>query len=114
MRFQLAKTLEGLKMYGPIYDLGTGGPETVEEFVTDDIDDWFLDNMVDRINDVCDTLLDDGDVDYIGAEKCEDLLHMIDNLPDGFVPNVFVETVEVLKDFAKRAIEYDTGIEIEM
>ena len=50
MRFQLAKTLIGIKMYGPIYDLGTGGPDKVEEYVADDIDDWFLVNMIDDVN----------------------------------------------------------------
>lgn len=114
MRFQLTKTLIGIKMYGPIYDLGTGGPDKVEEYVADDIDDWFLDNMIDRINSACDTLLDDGDVDYISAKKCENLIDMINNLPDNYIPSEFQETIAVLLSYAKRAIEYGTGIEIEM
>lgn len=114
MRFQLAKTLEGIKMYGPIYDLGTGGPDKVEEFVMDDINDWFLDHMIDKINDACDTLLDDGDVDYISAEKCKDLIELLNNLPNNYIPNEFLIAVDVLKEYSQRAIDYNTGIEIEM
>lgn len=114
MRFQLAKTLEGIKMYGPIYDLGTGGPDKVDQYITDDINDWFLDNMVDKINATCDTLLDDGDVDYIAADKCKELIIMINSLPNAYIPLECKKTIEVLLDYAKRAVEYNTGIEIEM
>ena len=95
MRFQLAKTLEGIKMYGPIYDLGTGGPDKVEEFVMEDVDDWFLNHMIEKINGTCDTLLDDGDVDYISAEKCKDLINMLNDLPDDYIPEEFINAVSV-------------------
>lgn len=114
MRFQLAKTLEGIKMYGPIYDLGTGGPDKVEEFVMEDVDDWFLNHMIEKINGTCDTLLDDGDVDYISAEKCKDLINMLNDLPDDYIPEEFINAVSVLKEYAHKAVEYNTGIEIEM
>jgi hypothetical protein len=114
MRFQLAKTLKGMGMYGPIYDFGTADPKNIESFYAPDVDDWFLDNMVIKINSYCDTCLDDGDIDYIDAKRCKNLIEMIDDLPSGFVPDEFTEAIEVLKSFANRAIEYDTGIEIEM
>lgn len=114
MRFQLAKTLDGIKMYGPIYDLGTGGPDKVEEYIANDVNDWFLDNMIDKINSACDTLLDDGDVDYIDAERCKCLIEMINELPDNYIPIEFQQIIEVLIDYAQRAIQYNTGIEIEM
>ena len=114
MTFQLAKTLEGIKMYGPIYDLGTGWPDKIEEYRDEDKNDWFLNNMVDRINAACDTLLDDGDVDYISAEKCKELVTIINNLSPQCIPSESQKAMEVLLDYAKRAIEYNTGIEIEM
>ena len=115
MRLYLAKTLEGLSMYGPIYDLGSGVPGKVEDYVMDyDEHDWMMDNLIDQINATCDTLLDDGDVDYISAKKCENLISLLENLPDGFVPLKYLKVVSVLKDFATRAIEYNTGIAIEM
>lgn len=114
MTFQLAKTLEGIKMYGPIYDLGTGGPDKIEEYRVDDVVDWFLDNMVDKINATCDTLLDDGDVDFIDAENCKKLVGMIKSLPSNFIPLESQKAMDVLADYAQRAIEYNTGIEIEM
>ena len=114
MRFQLAKTLEGLKMYGPIYDFGTGGPEKVEEFFAEDVDDWFLNNVIDKINAACETLLDDGDVDYISPEKCVSLIEVLDEIPDDVIPYELKRPISVLKEYAKRAIEYNTGVEIEM
>lgn len=114
MTFQLAKTLEGIRMYGPIYDLGTGGPDKVEEYRVDDVDNWFLDNMVDRINETCDTLLDDGDVDFIDAEECKKLVCMIKSLPSNFIPLESQKAMDVLVKYAQGAIEYNTGIEIEM
>ena len=101
-------------MYGPIYDLVTGRRDKVEEYVVDDVNDWLLENMVDRINVACDTLLDNGDVDYISAERCKDLLDLISNLPDSFVPYDFNLAIDILKEYEERAIEYCTGISIEM
>lgn len=114
MRFQLAKTLEGIRMYGPIPDLGSGWPDKVEEYYVDDKDDWFLDHMAERINAACGTLLDDGDVDFINAESCAELMNMLHQLPDQFIPPDFSEPIAVLKNFAERAIAYGTGISIEM
>lgn len=114
MKLQLARTLEGIGLYGPIYDLGTGGADKVEEFATEDRDDWFLDHMVDKINAACDTTLDYGDYDYISAEKCSHLLDMIENLPCGYVPKDYEPVMQVLKEYARKAILYNTGIAIEM
>jgi hypothetical protein len=115
MRIYLAKTLAGISMYGPIYDLGTGGPDKVEEYVMEfEEHDWLLDHLIDRINSHCDTLLDDGDVDFIGAEKCANLIELIESLPRGYVPDNCQNVVKILLDYANRAIEYGTGIEIEM
>lgn len=115
MRIYLAKTLEGISMYGPIYNLGIGGPDKVEEYVMSFYEhDWLLDNLVDRINAACDTLLDDGDVDYISADKCRDLLDMLDNLPTEYVPDKCAKIISIIRDYATRAIEYGTGIEIEL
>ena len=114
MRFQLAKTLDGMGMYGPVPNFSTADPSNIETFFADDVNDWFLDNMVIKINSYCDTCLDDGDIDYIDAKRCENLIDMIDELPSGFVPDEFTEAIDVLRDYAQRAIEYNTGIEIEM
>lgn len=114
MKLQLAKTLDGTGMYGPIYDLGTGGPDKVEEFYFDDETDWFLDNMVDRINAACDTILDYGDYDYIAADKCQDLLNMIKKLPCGYVPEEYSPLIKTLESYASKALQYNTGIAIEM
>ncbi len=115
MRIQLAKTLDGIGFYGPIYDLGTGVPDKVEEYVMEDNEhDWLLEKMIDRINAECDTLLDDGDYDFIDAGKCKRLIELVDNLPKDYVPEQYKRVVGVLKEYASRAIEYNTGMAIEM
>ena len=70
--------------------------------------------MIDKINETCDTMLDDGDYDYISCEKCSKLVDLIESLPDGFVPCEYKKVMFTLKEFAIRAIEYNTGIAIEM
>ena len=90
-------------------------PDKVEDYVMEyDEHDWLMDNLIDKINAACDTLLDDGDVDYISAKKCENLISLLEKLPDGYVPQKYVKVVSALKDFAARAIDYNTGIAIEM
>lgn len=114
MKLQLAKTLDGIGQFGSIYDLETCTADTVEEYVIDDKDDWFLENMVDRINAACGTLLDYGDYDYIAADKCRDLIKTIDDLPDDFVPVDHEQLMLTLREYAARAIQYNTGLSIEM
>ncbi|MDC7301114.1 hypothetical protein [Agathobacter ruminis] len=114
MRFQLAKTLDGIEKYGPVYDLGSGWPDKIEEYVADDVDDWFLNNMVDQINASCETLLDDGDYDYLDAEKCAKLVKLLDNISNEFIPEEYEIPIATLKDYAIRAIHNNTGISIEL
>ena len=114
MTFYLAKTLDNIKMYGPIPDLSSN-PKNVEEYViTEEENEWLLENLVDIINLKCDTLLDDGDYDFFDVEKCKVLLDLISNLPEGFVPKKHGEMIRVLKEFTSQAIEYNTGIAIEL
>ena len=115
MRFYLAKTLDKMKMYGPIYDL-VGEPEDrVEEFLLEeDENEWLLDNLVDDINAECDTLLDDGDYDYIDSEKCNNLSVFLENIDPNKVPEKYKRVVEKLLEYSKRAAEYGTGMAIDL
>ena len=38
------------------------------------------------MNAACDTLLDDGDFDFISADKCKLLIEMLYNLPENLFP----------------------------
>ena len=82
--------------------------------MSDEEYEWLLGNFVDNINATCDTLLDDGDYDYINADKCKDLIDMIDNLSDDIVKNQSASVLKVLRAYALRAVDYNTGIAIEL
>ena len=115
MRLYLARTLEGIRMYGPIYDLGSAVPEKVDDYIMEmEEHDWLLDNLVDEINSACDTLLDDGDVDYFDVDKCNNLLSLLDNLENDFVPEYCKRLLLTLREYATYAVENSTGIAIEL
>jgi len=115
MRLYLAKTLEGLNMYGPIYDLGSGVPDKVEDCVLGYAEqEWFLDNLVDEINAACDTLLDDGDVDFFDVEKCNKLISTLSDIREIKVPEYCEYMIDKLREYAVDAINYNTGIAIEL
>ncbi|MBO4909782.1 MAG: hypothetical protein J5476_10955 [Lachnospiraceae bacterium] len=114
MKLYLAKTLIDMKKYGPTYDLSLEPEDRVEtyDFEVED-GEWLLDHVVDGINATCDTLLDDGDVDYIGAEYSKNLIDYLsqldlENIPDG-PRNVITKLIE----YAERAEKYGTGLAIE-
>ena len=115
MRFYLAKTLNNMKMYGPIPDLLVEPEERVESYIISEEEiDWILENMVYDINYHCGTNLDDGDYDFVNPDGCRELINYLDNLPKDFVPSKYKGMIEKLKEYAQRAIEYNTGIAIEL
>ena len=114
MTFYLAKTLNNIKKYGPVPDL-SGEPEKVEEYnISEEENEWLLDNLVDEINARCNSLLDDGDYDYFDVEMCHALIELLEDLPKDFVPEKYESMIATLKEYAKRAIGYKTGIAIEL
>ena len=114
MKFYLAKTLEKIKYYGPIPNLSCE-PDKVEEYSFDEEEnEWLLDNLVDMINFQCGTLLDDGDVDFFNVEQCKALINLIEDLNDDLIPVKYRRTINILKDYATRAVSYNTGIAIDL
>ncbi len=114
MTLYLAKSLENIRMYGPIPDLG-GQPEKVEEYnFGEEENEWLLNNLVDTINARCDSLLDDGDYDFFDVQKCNQLLEVLEELPENFVPEEYSELIRVLREYCIKAISNHTGIAIEL
>ena len=109
MRLYLAKTLDNMKMYGPIPDLSMESEDRVEEIgFGEKVNNWVLDNMLYDINYHSGANLDDGDYDF------KELYEYLNNLPEGFVPKEYVDAIDKLKDYTQRAITYNTGIAIEL
>lgn len=115
MNIYLAKTLEGMKRYGQIYDLSMEPEDRVEVIsFGEDENRWFLKSHVDNVNAACGTLLDDGDVDYIGEEGCKILIRYFEDVNTSDIESQYRQVIDSLLDYAKRAIQYHTGIVIEM
>ena len=115
MEIYLAKTLDNMKMYGPTYDLSMEPDDRVETYSFDlPENEWLLDNLVDSINAYCDTLLDDGDYDFIPSDECANLIRVLEKVDLKSVPEKCRELVEKMMEFAERAIKYNTGMAIEL
>ena len=115
MRIYVAKTLENMKKFGPIYDLTMESMDRVTSYTFgEDINEWFLEHYVDRINAECDTLLDDGDYDYFDYEKCKKLLGLLKGEDISSLPGEVQDVFKILKESASEVINNHTGIAIEM
>lgn len=115
MELYLAKTLDEMKKYGPIFDLSMEPVERVETYSFGfEENEWLLRNVIDGINAACDTLLDDGDYDYIGADKCNALKEYLLKIDRSMIPSSCQKLVLKLIEFSDKAIEYGTGIAIDL
>lgn len=115
MRIYVAKTLENMKKFGPVYDLSAESPDRVSSHTFgEDINEWFLKHFIDRINAECDTLLDYGDYDYLDSKKCKNLLCLLNDEEIQSLPGGIQDAFEILKECASEAIANNTGIAIEM
>lgn len=115
MRIYLAKTLENMKKYGSVYDLSM---ESVDRVVTmnfsEDANSWMLEHFVSRINAECDTLLDDGDYDYLNISQCKRLINLLQKTDNRTIPDEIKPVFACLEEYAQKAVEQKTGMAIEM
>jgi hypothetical protein len=115
MEIYLAKTLDKMKMYGTTYDLSMEPDDRVETYFFDlQENEWLLDNLVDSINAYCGTLLDNGDYDFIPSDECASLISVLEKVDLKIVPEKSRLLVEKMMEFAERAIQYNTGMAIEL
>ena len=118
MFFRLIKTSEGVQsFYGEI-------PQYMEEdyakyteiypIESDEDRDLLLEDFMNPINDLCGTLLDYGDVDWFGVENCKKLkAWLIDRMRRPCNERLRILYTALL-GYAVRAIEYDTGVVVEL
>lgn len=76
--------------------------------------DEFYWRIVDPINSLCGTLLDDGDVDYIESEACVVLLDWAKGLLQEAEDRWLREWLLKLIEFATRAVDLGTGLVVEL
>ena len=115
MELYLAKTMENMKMYGPTYDLTMESEDRVELFKFGSKEnDWLMNNLIDMINAECNTLLDDGDYDFIDAHGCENLLKCLGKVNLADASKEVTQLIRKMEEYATRAIELKTGIAIDL
>lgn len=122
MTAQLVLTLVGIdKYYGYIPEVGDY-PDKFEEYTVIDEDDedgdeldWYLDeHFAMPVNKLCDSLLGYGDVDYLDAKKCKKLIPWLEENVKKESNAKVIDIYNKLHEFAKRAVDLNTGIIIEM
>lgn len=114
MWWTLFLDLNGDRWYGeiPEYDDPTGHVEVYD--VDWELHDILLEQFAYPINEVCGTCLDDGDVDFFDKEQCVKLAGWLEGRLAGELDPRLREPYEKLLEYAKRAIELGTGVEVEM
>lgn len=116
MRFTLILDFTGMTYYGGKIPNTPFPPDSrIEEFTLNEQDcETLCGDFVDSINDYCDTLLDDGDIDYFDKAKCILLKSWLEKR----LPSVSNERLKSLYgkllEFANRAIELGTGVVVEL
>ncbi len=119
MYFELIKTFDGVKSYyGKIpempYDINSN--EQFERF-----DFWFDDKcdeeaffeLIYDLNTQCNSLLDDGDVDYFDGEKLNALKKWLDDNMSQLANDRVNAIFGVLKSYVETAIELNTMVVVE-
>ncbi len=117
MKIVVYKTLKNIPYYGDIPDFPEL-PDIRVEFYRFYIEreywEEFEKDFIFPVNDLCGTTLDIGDVDYIGVEYCGKLKFWIENKLAGSVSPYLEPVCRKLLEFTERALEYKTGVGIEL
>lgn len=81
-----------------------------------DLDKWnyFFADFVDPVDDLCDSLLDYGDIDYFNTESCEKLVPWLEDRLTRPCPDWAHMLYEKLLEYAREAVRLGTGVVVEL
>ena len=118
MDFTLIKTLKGVKIdenNQPDFDLRRKDLIDVYHFSCDDADNMAKDMVWDyNMTDGLKLYLDIGELEYFNAEHCKILKPRIEERLKKPITPRLKEMYTVLLDYVSRAIEYNTGVWIDL
>lgn len=115
MKFALILDYTDLDYYGHIPVIPYPPDSRVEVFYFEDEEnDLLLEDFVFPINQVCGTLLDDGDLDYFDKSKCPILKSWLEERLTVVSNDTLANLYRKLLEFATKAIELETGIVVEL
>ncbi|KXB33067.1 hypothetical protein [Atopobium deltae] len=114
MRIDVFKTFDGVSYYGDIpQSFGLDDAIVESKRYSFDVPWSMLSDFALLIDDACDVALDAFDVEYIRYEKCNKLIDLLNTIsyPEYKEMDKFIADLKVA---AKRAIEYGTGVVVEL
>lgn len=116
MMFALIKNAANLDMYGDIPEVTFATPDEAETYYGDWDDAIMLcDNLLPELDKVIeDHVLDLSDIDYFDKEKCVKLKSVLEGKLATAPPSRLHELYSILYGYVNRAIELNTGVEIEL
>lgn len=111
MRIVLVRDLTGCDYFGYIPEFSEAQREHVETFEVDEADGDLLDeDFVSPVDEICQALIDVGDVEYLNADQCKLLLDWLKRRLQRPVDSRLRVIYNQLVQFATEAINLDTGI----
>ncbi len=111
MRFILIRDLSDLDFYGYIPETFNASEKQIESFELDEKDEDLLDkDFINPVNDLCHSLIDLMDVDYLNSAQCKLLLGWLQQRLTHSIEPRLKTIYTVLIRFAKAAIDLQTGI----
>ena len=117
MWFVLFLDLNNLEYYGYMPEIPKDRDGRVEIYRFDVArEDWdlLLDDFIAPVCNLCNALIDIGDVDFLNADKCKKLKSWLEERLQRDVSETLKPIYEKLLEFSSRAIELNTGVEIEL
>lgn len=113
--FVLFKSLKNLDRYGNVPDIPDLPDDRVETYRFLDGDRELLaKDFVDSANEVCNSTLDLGDVDYFDEEQCRSLIEVISTKKSKTQNSRLKKLYGILEKYAEEAMKLHTGIMIEL
>lgn len=114
MKVYLAKSLSNLPMYGDVPDLTQEKNKVVSFEITEEEGNLIDDLFVDSTNELCGAALDLGDYQYYNASQCSLLLEWLYSVSDEERMIPLLNFLNALEDYLQYAVDYNTGIAIEL
>lgn len=114
--FTLFHDFEGVNYYGRIPEPPLELTPQVEHYSMEPSDEKLLNkDFIAPVDELCGALLDIGDVDFLNARQCRLLAAWLKTRLTQDSLNPRLRTIyTILLDYAQRAIEYGTGVVIEL
>lgn len=84
------------------------------DYSADDYKNAFDRDFVEPVNALCNSLIDRGDIDYLNANQCKQLIPWLEERLKRRNPYLLDEFYEKLLEYSRRAVALGTGIVLDL